>query len=318
LNSNNLRNLKIAATKSKPNYDTPSSAERGRSKIRRTRGEVLCNIIYYQGGQGHLIYESMTSLRTYGKAPFNVAVIHGGPGAAGEMAPVARELSSGWGVLEPLQTKASLEGQIEELRTILEENANLPVFLIGFSWGAWLSFIFAANYPAFVRKLILIGSGPFEEKYAVRILRIRLNRLSEEERREVISLQEVLDNPAVGDKSKAFARFGVLFSKADMYDPTIDESEPIDCQVDIFQNVWKEASELRRSGKLLELGKQIKSPVVAIHGDYDPHPAEGVQKPLSVILKNFRFILLANCGHKPWIERQAKDRFYKILKEELR
>jgi pimeloyl-ACP methyl ester carboxylesterase len=82
--------------------------------------------------------------------------------------------------------------------------------------------------------------------------------------------------------------------------------------------VWTEAAELRRSGELLQLGKLIKCPVVAIHGDYDPHPAEGVQKPLSAILKSFSFILLANCGHKPWIERQAKDKFYEFLKEQLR
>ncbi len=85
------------------------------------------------------------------------------------MAPVARELASGWGVLEPIQGAASLEGQLEELRTALEENGDLPVTLIGFSWGAWLSFVLAANYPTIVRKLILIGSGPYEEKYAARI-----------------------------------------------------------------------------------------------------------------------------------------------------
>ena len=244
----------------------------------------------------------MKNLRTYGKPPFNVAVIHGGPGAAGEMAPVASELASGWGVLEPLQRAASLEGQIEELRTVLEDHADLPVFLIGFSWGAWLSFIFAANYPAFAKKLILIGSGPYEEKYAAGIQETRLNRLSEEERTEVNSLHEVLDNPVGEDKTKAFARFGALFSKADAYDPIAYESEVIDYQVDIFQSVWNEAAELRRSGKLLQLGGRIKCPVVAIHGDYDPHPAEGVQKPLSAILKNFRFILLAN------LRAQALDR----------
>ena len=65
------------------------------------------------------------------------------------------------------------------------------------------------------------------------------------------------------------------------------------------------------------LGKNIECPVVAIHGDYDPHPAEGVEKPLASILKNFRFILLQNCGHKPWIEKHAKDIFYEILKQEL-
>jgi len=71
------------------------------------------------------------------------------------------------------------------------------------------------------------------------------------------------------------------------------------------------------SGKLLELGKSIKCPVVAIHGDYDPHPAEGVAEPLSRILKDFRFILLEKCGHRPWLERSARDRFYSILKQEL-
>ena len=87
----------------------------------------------------------MKNLRKYGKTPYKIAVIHGGPGAGGEMAPVARELASGWGVLEPLQTSASLEGQIEELKTVLEKNGDLPITLVGFSWGAWLGFIFAAS-----------------------------------------------------------------------------------------------------------------------------------------------------------------------------
>ncbi len=65
------------------------------------------------------------------------------------------------------------------------------------------------------------------------------------------------------------------------------------------------------------MGKRIECPVVAIHGDYDPHPPEGIQGPLSPILKDFRFILLKNCGHLPWIEREARDLFYKILREEL-
>jgi hypothetical protein len=53
----------------------------------------------------------MKNLRIYGKKPFNIAVIHGGPGAPGEIAAVARELSSITGVLEPLQTATSLKGQ---------------------------------------------------------------------------------------------------------------------------------------------------------------------------------------------------------------
>ncbi|MCQ9208646.1 MAG: alpha/beta hydrolase, partial [Omnitrophica bacterium] len=224
-------------------------------------------------------------------------------------------------VLEPIQTGASLERQIEDLKTVLEKKADLPVILIGFSWGAWLSFIFAANYPAFVKKLILIGSSPYKEKYATGNRETRLNRLSNEEKTELKSLIEVLNNTTPEDKSSAFARFGALFSKADAYDPIMyefDESEAIDCQADIFQSVWKDGAELRRNGKLLKIGKHIKCPVVAIHGDYDPHPAEGVQRPLSAILKSFRFILLKNCGHMPWIEREAREEFFRILEGELR
>ena len=258
----------------------------------------------------------MKNLRKYGKTPFSVAVIHGGPGAGGEMAPVARELASDFGVLEPIQTATSLKGQLEELKTVLEKNADLPVILIGFSWGVWLSFIFAAKNHEFVKKLILIGSGPYEEKYAEKILETRLKRLSKIERAEAESLMEVLKNPTHKNRKSDFIRIGALFSKADTYNPAPEESEPIDFSGDIFHSVWKDGAELRKSGKLLEMGKQIRCPVVAIHGDYDPHPAEGVQKPLSAFLKNFRFIMLKHCGHKPWVEREAKEQFFRILKNE--
>lgn len=261
----------------------------------------------------------MENLRKYGEAPFKVVVVHGGPGAAGEMAPVARELSRSCGVLEPFQSGKTLLGQVEELKTTLEKEADLPVTLVGFSWGAWLGFILAADYPAFVSKLLLIGSGPFEQEYAAGIQETRLKRLSEAEKREAASLLEVLDNPAGEDRDAAFARLGELFSKADAYKPITGagELETIETRGDIFHSVWPEGAELRRSGKLLALGKKIRCPVTAIHGDYDPHPAEGVQKPLSTILEDFRFILLEKCGHKPWIEAEARDAFYKILKQEL-
>ena len=261
---------------------------------------------------------NMKNLRKYGKAPFNIAVIHGGPGAPGEMAPVARELSSVRSVLEPLQTAATLEEQIGELKDILQKNGDLPVTLIGWSWGAWLSFIFAAQFPAFVEKLILVGSGPYEEKYALNIMEDRLSRLSKEEKAEALSLLKTLSNPVIKDKNTAMARLGELISKADSYNPLPYKSEIIECQYNIYQSVWEKASKLRRSGKLIELGKKIQCPVVAIQGDYDPHPSEGVKGPLSRILKDFRFILLENCGHQPWIERSLKDRFYNILKSELK
>ena len=260
----------------------------------------------------------MFGLRKYGATPYSVAVIHGGPGAPGEMAPVARELAEGVGVLEPFQTGDTVEKQVEELRSILTENAVLPVTLIGYSWGAWLSFITASCHPSLIKKLILISSGPFEEKYAHDIMKKRLSRLGDTERQETLSLIESFNGRNRDNMNKKMARFGELISKADSYNPLPHADEVVGMQFRVFQSVWKEAEQLRRSGELLKFGENIQCPVLAIHGTYDPHPAEGVEKPLTGVLREFRFVLLQKCGHTPWLERQARDEFYKVLKRECR
>jgi pimeloyl-ACP methyl ester carboxylesterase len=145
----------------------------------------------------------------------------------------------------------------------------------------------------------------------------RLNRLDDIDRASVISLVNALNDPTVEDKNALFAQFGRLVFKADSYDIIQETDDVIDYQYCIFQSVWKDAESLRRTGVLLDLGRKIKCPVVAIHGDFDPHPVEGVKGPLSRVLKDFRFILIEKCGHRPWTEKFAKDDFNRILMKEL-
>jgi pimeloyl-ACP methyl ester carboxylesterase len=262
----------------------------------------------------------MISLRVYGNQPYAVALIHGGPGATGEMEPVARELATDFGILEPIQTKTTVDGQVEELKTTLEENTHQPVVLIGFSWGAWLSYIVTAKYPKLVKKLILVGSGPYEPHYLSQIGETRLSRLTQAEQEEYEVIITLLNDPDGEGKSEKFTRLGQLAAKTDRFDAAdIPYTRPDlgAAAGNQFHGVLKEAQEMRSDGSLLEFANQIQCPVVAIHGDYDPHPAAGVQKPLSARLDDFRFIMLANCGHNPWIERQAKDKFYETLRKEI-
>ena len=259
----------------------------------------------------------MEHLRTYGNSPYAVAVIHGGPGAPGEMAPVAKALSIDVGVLEPLQTQDSVDGQVKELTDVLEKNGELPLTLIGYSWGAWLGFILTARYPSLVRKLILVSSGPFEEQYATQIMETRLGRLSPEEREQVSRIMKLLQS---GERNREVTKeFGSLMDKADSFSPVQQEidDERFEFQENIYQLIWTEASSLRKSGALLKFAESISCPVVAIHGEYDPHPAQGVAEPLSRTLHNFRFILLQRCGHTPWKEKEARDVFYATLRQEL-
>jgi pimeloyl-ACP methyl ester carboxylesterase len=233
------------------------------------------------------------------------------------MAPVAAGLSQTMSVLEPLQTKSSFQGQIEELKEVLETHAHLPVVLVGHSYGAFLSFAFASLYPTFVKKLILVGSGSFEESYAKNIMATCLSRMGDAEKQKLESLEKQLDDPRAINKDALFAQLAKLVSQADHFDPLNSENPYVDASFEIYEKVWKEVHALRRDGGLVGYGKHIQCPVVAIHGDYDPHPAEGVEIPLSQTLKDFRFILLEKCGHYPWFEKHARERFYEVLQREI-
>jgi pimeloyl-ACP methyl ester carboxylesterase len=259
----------------------------------------------------------MTNPGIYGEAPFSVVLIHGGPGCPGSMTPVSREISKYCGVIEPFQTSKSIEGQIRELSDVIKKYADAPVILIGHSWGAWLSFIFSAKRPSMVKKLILISCAPFEEKYVSGISDLRMARITLQEKVEVEKLVKLLNNQGIENNKAIFKRFGEIMSKADSYEAIISDNDETEYQPDVFFSIWNEAVNLRQTGELLQFGHKIKCHVTVIHGDYDPHPSDGVKVPLSGILKDCKFILLEKCGHTPWLEKYALEKFYEILKKEI-
>jgi len=259
----------------------------------------------------------MKPVQLHGSPPYTVAVLHGGPGGCGEVEPVARELALTRGVLEPMGQALSVEGQIQELRGLLEAHADLPVTLVGFSWGAWLAWMTAARFPSRIAKLVLVAGAPFEASYASRISQTRLSRLSPDERAEFAALTEAMERSGTAEADAAFARFAALLTKADAFAPLPEAGASITPCLEVFHHVWPQAAALRQSGELLAIARDITCPVTAIHGDYDPHPAEGVNQPLSHMLHDFQFILLKRCGHRPWIEQHARDAFFQSLQTVL-
>lgn len=261
----------------------------------------------------------MSSLRKYGPPPHAVAVIHGGPGAPGAVSLLAEALGKDRGVIEPFQTADSVSGQIAELAETLERHAVTPSVLIGSSWGAWLALLTAARHPALVRKLILVGCPALEDWFARDVTALRLRRLGDMERQEARALIQTMIRPdaPVADKDLALARIGVLYAKADSVDPVTLDMGVRGASFRIHSAVWREATRLRARGELTSVGRHIRCPVVAFHGDRDPHPAEGVEGPLRGVLRDFRFVLLRDCGHFPWIERGACDGFLRALEAEL-
>ncbi len=255
------------------------------------------------------------SIRYYGNKPYSIAVVHGGPGAPGSVSDIAENLSKNYGVIEPLQTEQSLRGQIEELRTQIVENADYPVTLIGHSWGAFLSFFLTVNYPELVNKLILLSSGPFDTSYVEEIHRRRLMNFNDEEAERFDFLLSELQKRNE-DNNTHWYELGALVEKSDNFD-TYDEifDKHIDVEGDPFSGVWYEAAKVRSTGKLLSMAELIACPVICIHGDYDPHPYEGVIEPLKEKISDFSSYIFKNCGHYIWREKAGRKKFYSLLNE---
>lgn len=258
------------------------------------------------------------SFRRYGSPPYRAAVVHGGPGAPGYMAPVARELAKIVGVLEPLQSADSLAGQIEELRTQLVDHGSPPMTVIGSSWGAILALLLAAKHAELVRKAILIGSAVFDAENSARVKKQRLERLTPANRARHDTILRELTQASSKKRDQLFEEWANIFFDADVYDPLTRDLEVLEAQPDVNDKVWSDFKVLRDRPNFLadELSK-INIPVIVTHGEYDPHPIEGIRPLLEGCLRHVRFEILPQCGHYPWIERRARERFFEILIDQV-
>lgn len=251
-------------------------------------------------------------VRLYGKAPYKIVLVHGGPGAIGSLKGFARELNilSQMGVVEALQSKYSIAELIDELYSQISDNCNEKVSLIGHSWGAWLAALFAVKYPELIERIILVGSGPLEDKYVAEIGTRRFENLSEEDG-EIF--QRLINNQATDED---MAKIPNVFEKSDNYcleNRDMHKADKTDSRM--HNTIWEEAAGLRTSGELLAAFKRIKNKIVLIQGETDPHPARGIMIPLQENGVECETYILEKCGHSPFMERYAKEDFYKILLE---
>lgn len=248
-------------------------------------------------------------VRIYGGKPIRAAVVHGGPGDIGGLACVARELGKTVGVAEPLQSRHTVEGLAEELREQLLGLGGGPVALLGHSWGAWLAILLAARCPELVEQLILVGCGPLKEAYVPQIGARRMDNLPPEERGAFSRLLA-----RVAKTGQGMEELGRLVGLSDNVDPLPadrEKDDPVDGEM--YQKVWPEAAELRRSGALLEACARLRCPITLLHGTRDPHPLEGVTEPLAELGVAFHAVPFPDCGHSPFQERAGRERFYQIV-----
>ncbi len=267
----------------------------------------------------------------HGNPPYSIVVLHGGPRAWGDVKALAKEIGPKFGVLEPYDQGEKIKSSLHQLQKIIRTYGNPPMTIIGHSWGAWIAVLFGASYPALVKKVILIGAGPFTSDLTHQIDQTRQSRMNSSERKRYRDFLVQDYDPKHGIPWEEMNWLTKFCKKLDLYEPLpsvnlsrqtneIDAVQEIlgkETQFKPFMALNHELELMRRDGKLIEAMENVECPVVAIHGDYDSHPAEAVEIAVKNHAKHGEFYLLPKCGHYPWLEVHAEKRFYQILFDQL-
>ncbi|MDM8006559.1 MAG: alpha/beta hydrolase [Phycisphaerae bacterium] len=250
-----------------------------------------------------------------------VIVLHGGPAAAGSARPMARELANEFRVLEPWQRGSGNEPltvarHVADLHELIESRCGRErPALVGESWGAMLALAYAAEHPDAAGPLVLVGCGTFDTASRTRLMHTREQRITEEMREHLRNLEAECLQPA-----ERIRRMQQVFSRADDYEPIVGRNEQDmtpEFDLEAHTETWNDMLRLQAEGVFPEAFGRIKSPVLMLHGDHDPHPGRMIEAVLRRHMPQLEYHELARCGHSPWNERHAREEFCAVLRSWL-
>lgn len=264
-------------------------------------------------------------IRGHGKSGPLVIVLHGGPAAAGEAAPIARGLADSFRVLEPWQRGSGDEPltvarHVEDLHELVEEHVGghgARPALVGESWGAMLALAYAAAHPAEVGPIVLVGCGTFDTAARARLVETLEERTDEDLRRRLEQLPKLIPD----EEERLRKRYELMSS---LYDFDADSSHgegqdddvpPFD--VEAHRETWHDMVRLQEEGVYPAAFAAIESPVLMIHGAYDPHPGRMIRAGLEPHVGRLEYHELERCGHSPWREKHARDEFFTTMQDWL-
>ena len=258
----------------------------------------------------------MLFVRIYGSSGPPVIVLHGGPGAAGHMAPVARGLADLYRVIEPFQRGSGRErltvarhvADLHEVMTVCAEGGR-PA-LLGASWGAMLALAYAAAHPASTGPLVLAGCGTFDPVARAAMQSTVAERMNDEIRAQLKQADQLDPNERMRASAITTAR---IYS----YDPINFPHADDEVDARAHEETWEDMLRLQTEGVYPAAFSAIKVPVLMAHGTFDPHPGGLTMQTLRPYLPQLEYRELSHCGHYPWLERAAADAFFSLVRDWL-
>ncbi len=243
-----------------------------------------------------------------------VVVVHGGPGAPGSAGLLAEALADPFHILEPWQRTSSdapltVARHIEDLAEVISRElpGETPA-LVGASWGAMLALAYTSVQPDCVSALALVGCGTFD-----RVARAQLTSTLADRTTKPLKDQIARLVTTVPDENDRASQVHVLSDPLYTYDRAV--REPM-VSVDLKGHTesWSDMIRLQDAGVYPAAFAAIRCPVLMLHGSYDPHPGALIRDGLSEFVPQLEYCELDRCGHSPWVEAHARDRFLSLLR----
>lgn len=266
-------------------------------------------------------------------------VLHGGPGAHHDyLLPQMLALGGAAGGRELLfydqrgggrsrtdaRNPITWETQVRDLIAVIREFGLHEPTIVGYSWGALLALLFAAEaardqslpQPA---ALALIDPAPlarrhrdvFEREFARRQAGADVERLRAE---LAASGQRERDPESYRQRNFELSVAGYFADPDSARDLT-----PFRVSARVQQSIWDSlgAFDLAADGRLAS----IRAPTLITHGRQDPIPLASSEECANVM--GARLIVIENCGHVPYVEQPAAlfgivDSFFRELNKSRR
>ena len=259
---------------------------------------------------------------TYGPpgAP-RALVVHGGPGAHHDyLLPQMLEASRAAGGRELVlydqrgggrskttqRDEITWETQVDDLRGVIEEFGLEGAPIVGYSWGALLTMLYASrarNESAMPRHgpLVLIDPAPVTRQYRNEFEREFARRQNAP---EVVRMREELAVSGLREKDpEGYRQRNFELSVAGYFaDPrSARDLTPFRVSARVQQSVWDSLGDfdLLADGSLSDFG----APTLVVHGRQDPIPLASSEAAANAM--HAGLVVLDDCGHVPYVEQPA-------------
>ena len=254
-------------------------------------------------------------IRRHGAEGPVVIVLHGGPGAPGSAVELALNLSDVFSVVEPWQRKSEKEDQLtvarhvadlhEVVRAVSDEQQR-PA-LVGESWGAMLALAYAVEYPSEMSAMVLVGCGTFDKRSRSVGGKIREERIAD----YIANHPEFVDDLNLDLNDRIMKWHKMTDTYRAISSPTAYGNIAFDKKG--FTETWNDMLRCQEDGLYPYAFSRIISPILMLHGSYDPYPGKMIRNSLKEHIPQLEYREFKKCGHQPSIEAFSREEFFFVI-----